>query len=727
MDMSPKLLQSERDLVEAEAELRAIDDSLAFEDIEGFPVGTASCDLERVVAAPPHTTGHQCMPNVSSGLNPEAPAFNQKPTQPDGGVSELTNYIMKKDLLLSRLSKYDDRPERYLVWKTSFRNIARELKVNATEELDLLGRWLGEESSRQATSLRTANCHNEAQALSRIWSRLDERYGSPELVEAALRQRLDSVSKLSAKDGAKLYELPDILAVKGYERYQNSFSYFDSPHGVNQVLQKLPAFMQNKWIDLASRFKREHAVMYPPFTIFVDFVRNMATRCNDPSFMFESNLVGSTKAPTSSSNLGNMKKSNNNVNGSRNQVMVSARKTDITPDYCPLHGKEVKHILKDCRLFQSKSMSDKKDVIKKFGICFKCCKGKHLSKDCKDNIKCERCGSSSHCTTFHIDRGSPEKHGGEQTHQDQGTTVSSKCTQICGSTSFPGKSCGKTVLVKVYPKGRPEEALDMYAIIDEQSNRSLVREFFEHFNYKSESIDYVLSSCGGQVTKCGRRASGYVIESTDGTYRSALPELIECNEIPNSKHGIPTPAVAKAYKYLKEIETFIPNSDAPILLLIGRDLITAHHVLEQRIASGNTPYAQKLRLGWVIIGETCLGAAHQPDLVTVNKTTVLRSGRASYFKPCPYNFEVNYASISDDINLHGNVFRHTKDDEVLGLSQEDKEFIHQMEEEFYKTPEGNWSAPLPLRQHRPRLENNRDQVFKRTENLVKSLQRNHVK
>lgn len=53
---------------------------------------------------------------------------------------------------------------------------------------------------------------------------------------------------------------------------------------------------------------------------------------------------------------------------------------------------------------------------------------------------------------------------------------------------------------------------------------------------------------------------------------------------------------------------YIPNigEEAPIHLLIGRDLGEAHHVQEQRTGPIRTQCAQRLTLGWVIVGEACL-------------------------------------------------------------------------------------------------------------------------
>jgi hypothetical protein len=41
--------------------------------------------------------------------------------------------------------------------------------------------------------------------------------------------------------------------------------------------------------------------------------------------------------------------------------------------------------------------------------------------------------------------------------------------------------------------------------------------------------------------------------------------------------------------------------------LIGRDIPEIHHVHEQILGDKGKPFAQKLPLGWVIIGEVCLG------------------------------------------------------------------------------------------------------------------------
>ena len=53
------------------------------------------------------------------------------------------------------------------------------------------------------------------------------------------------------------------------------------------------------------------------------------------------------------------------------------------------------------------------------------------------------------------------------------SAVDSKCTQLCEQT-FSERSCAKVVPVRVFPSGK-EHSIQMYAIVDEQSNRTLAR------------------------------------------------------------------------------------------------------------------------------------------------------------------------------------------------------------------------------------------------------------
>lgn len=80
--------------------------------------------------------------------------------------------------------------------------------------------------------------------------------------------------------------------------------------------------------------------------------------------------------------------------------------------------------------------------------------------------------------------------------------------------------------------------------------------------------------------------------------------------------------------------------DVEIELLIGRDVVTAYHVLDQRLGEGDLSIGQRLPLGWVIIGQVCMTNLHHTNVINVNKTFVLQNGKPSLFKPCDSKFHI---------------------------------------------------------------------------------------
>ncbi|XP_060571866.1 uncharacterized protein LOC132730037 [Ruditapes philippinarum] len=96
---------------------------------------------------------------------------------------------------------------------------------------------------------------------------------------------------------------------------------------------------------------------------------------------------------------------------------------------------------------------------------------------------------------------------------------------------------------------------------------------------------------------------------------------------------------------------------------------------------------------------------------------LLRGWRASLFQPC----------CDHPLSVHDPLFVQTPTDNKVSLSVDDREFLRIMDEQVHKNPDGGWIAPLPLRSGRPRLPNNKKQVVKRTNNLLKGLEKDPVK
>lgn len=108
----------------------------------------------------------------------------------------------------------------------------------------------------------------------------------------------------------------------------------------------------------------------------------------------------------------------------------------------------------------------------------------------------------------------------------------------------------------------------------------------------------------GLVETSGRKAEGLQVESLDGQTSLPLPPLIECNEILNDRSEIPTPDAARHHPHLSSVAAHIPELDpnAEILILLDRDIVRFHKVWQQVSGPPDTPFAQKMDLGWVLVG-----------------------------------------------------------------------------------------------------------------------------
>lgn len=68
-------------------------------------------------------------------------------------ASELTPYLLKKDLLMTRLATFNEKPKHYSAWKTNVRSIMSEVHVRPSKEMNLLIRWVGPASARHAKTI----------------------------------------------------------------------------------------------------------------------------------------------------------------------------------------------------------------------------------------------------------------------------------------------------------------------------------------------------------------------------------------------------------------------------------------------------------------------------------------------------------------------------------------------------------------------------------------------
>lgn len=86
----------------------------------------------------------------------------------------------------------------------------------------------------------------------------------------------------------------------------------------------------------------------------------------------------------------------------------------------------------------------------------------------------------------------------------------------------------KICLITFHPKGEPDKSLNVCAILNNQSNRSLGRsEFFVLFNLKTTEFPYTLRMCVRASEMSRRQAMVFIAHPLDASLSVQLPTLID--------------------------------------------------------------------------------------------------------------------------------------------------------------------------------------------------------
>jgi hypothetical protein len=616
-------------------------------------------------------------------------------------------------------------------WKRAFKAMIKDTSVTSEQEINYLRSFTRGEVQRVVDNFRKRHQNDPTALLQNLWKELETRFGSAAVITNALLERLHSLSNFQEKDNTKLQEFAD-LCVDVNSQIENlpGLACLHYPGAIRPIVAKLPASIKTKWEKEVVKHAETHNDAYPGFSVFTQVVKTQAKIKNHPNIL-AGNLQ---KLPLERyrEKPRDQRALRTSLDGESKNPSQSVKK------WCPYHKCD-RHGLTECKAFETKALSERTEWIQKAGLCFRCLKEGHQAKKCKAKISCSICGHDRHLALLHkekVEKESKEENkvnpaDGEESASEQ---VTNKCTAVCGESNG-GISCSKFLLVDIVKPDATNESCRVYAIIDDQSNSSLISsELADMLGAEGPKEKYYLSTCSGsKETKFGRRVSGLVIRSVSNGREVHLPTLVECDNFPDDKREIPTPEVAQRFPHLQEIAREIPPLDerAGVHVLLGRDAPELLKVRAFKNGKKGAPWAQKLLLGWTITGQICLNFLNGPVHVEARKTGVIPDGTDEaevsisgevdglkyYVVPCPNTLE-----ITDGI-IGRNIFRSSPLDNEVSLSIEDRKFLEIMEKKIHRNGTGHWEMPLPFRQTDTVLPNNRSQAVHRLNGLIKTLKR----
>ncbi len=310
--------------------------------------------------------------------------------------------------------------------------------------MDLLLKLLGKESAEHVEQIRAIHINHPQAGLAMAWDRLDQTYGSAEVIEDALFKRIDAFPKIANRDYSKLTKLSDLLMELQFakaERDLPGLAFLDTAKGVNPIVQKLPFRLQEKWASVGAVYKRRNHVPYPPFAYFVDFISQEASIGSDPSFNFVSHIDLNPKMEKTAWKPSKQREISVHKTAVSSRVPNDAgefaKQSDDCDKQCPIHRKP--HPLNKCRAFREKPIDARKAFLRDNSVCYKCCAlTSPIAKNCKTKCQCSECKSERHHMALHpgpapwIEADPATEYGGEGEKISPQYQVTSKCTEVCG-------------------------------------------------------------------------------------------------------------------------------------------------------------------------------------------------------------------------------------------------------------------------------------------------------
>ena len=437
--------------------------------------------------------------------------------------------------------------------------------VGPSNEINYLHMYTSGLRQKLVDSYRRRQHNHPEYLLEKLWTELEDRFGNPATITSAFLSKLRKSSKFGKDDIAKLQAFSDLCAdIAAQMDYLPGLAYLNYPNALRPIFSNLPESICGKW----NKYVAEHSVQgyaaYPKFPAVASFIQAQSSLRNHP------NVVAGFKRER-------RKTSHNTVfSGSVTETEASR--------YCHYY-KSDSHNLVECTAFFNLTLDQKTELIKKTKLCFRCVLSDHIASKCKAKVKCSKCNSDRHLTLHHKERTKKNEErretetgnqgDGEEKHanDDEDEKVTSTQTKV-SAISDMAVSCSKIVLIDIFHPSRPNNIVRTYAMIDEQSNASMISpSLIDQLGIQSPKEKYLLSTCSAsKEVKFGRGVSGLLIRSLNCTCEE-LPTVIECDNIPKDKREIPTPELAKRYNHLRSIANDIPpiNPDGEIQLLIGRN------------------------------------------------------------------------------------------------------------------------------------------------------------
>ena len=428
---------------------------------------------------------------------------------------------------------------------------------------------------------------------------LEDEYGDSYKISMAYLNDLNQCKPIRGEDCASLKQYSLLLTKCRYAMSNLSdLNVLNHPHTMQGIVAKLPSYLISRWCDHACNLRRTGKT--PHFSDLVKFVCDAAKSASDPvygrSAFRQRDVVGEGSAGFRASQRG----------ASERPSHASTRQSSFAVGFgsngnvCVLCDEE--HDLEECNRFLGKSVEERRQVIRRFNLCYSCLYPGHRASGCLRKRRCQRC-AKFHPTALHEEQFTPVRARGEAPPE-----TAPIATINSNELSFSSQD-GEVVLhsiipVKVKSESSKGEVLT-YAFLDNGSSACFMsNNLKEELQVDGKNTVLQLRTMHGTNTISTEAVTDLAVTSLDGSSSISIPRAFTKDSIPIGHSQIPCKEVIERVPHLRHISPLLPTyfSDVEIGLLIGSNCPKAMQPLRVIPTAGDGPFALETPLGWTVYG-----------------------------------------------------------------------------------------------------------------------------